>query len=256
MRFQVLSSGSKGNLTYIETDNTNILLDAGISKKEIVERSDIELSKIDAIFITHEHVDHVKYLEQLARFTGAPIYISELSFKKLYPKYIKTLDGLKVKFIEANKQIKINDLTVLSLNLQHDSDCCYGYIFVSNGKSLAYCTDTGFIPLPYIDILKKVDGLIIEANHDVEMLMNSARPWYLKNRILSIHGHMSNQICGEILNKIISAKKVKVVVLAHLSEECNTEELAMDTVIENIDSTYLPEFFIAKQHSALQIIEV
>ena len=102
MRFQVLSSGSKGNLTYIETDNTNILLDAGISKKEIVERSDIDLSKIDAIFVTHEHVDHVKYLEQLARFTGAPIYISELSFKKLYPKYIKTLDGLKVKFIEAN----------------------------------------------------------------------------------------------------------------------------------------------------------
>lgn len=256
MKFQVLASGSKGNLTFIQADNTNILLDAGISKNEILERSDIDLSCIDAIFITHEHIDHVKYIEQIARYTNAPIYISEVSFQKVFPKYIKSLDGLKIKFIEPNKQIKINNITVLTLNLQHDSECCYGYVFVSKGKSVAYCTDTGFIPLPYIDILKKVDGLIIEANHDVEMLMNSSRPWYLKQRILSIHGHMSNQICGEILNKIINAKKIKVVVLAHLSEECNTEEIAIDTVMNNIDSTYLPEFYIAKQKQALKLIEV
>lgn len=256
MKFQVLASGSKGNLTFIQSDNTNILIDAGISKNEILERSNIDLKHIDAIFVTHEHVDHVKYLEQIARYTNASIYISEASFQKVYPKYIRSLDGLKIKFIEPNKQIKINDIIVLSLNLQHDSDCCFGYIFVSNKKSIAYCTDTGFIPLPYIEVLKKVDGLIIEANHDVEMLMNSSRPWYLKQRILSIHGHMSNQICGEVLNKIISAKKVKIVVLAHLSEECNTEELAIDTVMNNIESDYLPEFYIAKQKQALEILEV
>lgn len=256
MRYQVLSSGSKGNLIFIQTKETNILLDAGISPKEIKNRSDINLQNIDAIFITHEHSDHVKYLEQLVKLTSATIYISELSFKQLYPKYIKSIEGLKVKFLQPNTQIKLKDVNVFTLNLQHDSACCYGYIFVSEKKSLAYCTDTGFIPLPYIELLKKVDSLIIEANHDVAMLQNSSRPWYLKNRILSINGHMSNKICGEILNKIINARKVKNVVLAHLSEECNTEELAIDTVLENIQCDYMPNFYIAKQKESLMVIEV
>ena len=256
MKFQVLASGSSGNLTFIETNEAKILLDAGISVKEIQKRSDIDLSSIDAIFITHEHSDHVKYIEQVAKITNAPIYVNELSFNKIISNYIKRKEGLKVKFIEANKKIKIKDLTILTLNLQHDAECCLGYIFIANNTSLAYVTDTGFIPVPYIDILKNVNGIIIEANHDVEMLMNSKRPWYLKNRILSIHGHMSNQICGEILNKIINEKKVKVVVLAHLSQECNTEEIAIDTVMANINSSYLPDFYIAKQNEPLKMLEI
>ena len=256
MLFQVVSSGSKGNLTYIKTSEANILIDAGISKNEILNRTNIDLNKIDAIFITHEHIDHVKFLEQLARLSGATIYVNESSFKDIYSRYIKNVDGLNIKFIEPNKQITIKDVKILTLNLQHDSKSCYGYIFVSNNKSVAYCTDTGFIPLPYIDLLKKVDSLIIESNHDVEMLMNSNRPWYLKNRILSINGHMSNQICGEVLNKILEGGMLKKVVLAHLSEECNTEEIAVDTVLSKIDCEELPEIYVAKQREALPIIEV
>ena len=130
------------------------------------------------------------------------------------------------------------------------------FIFVCNEKSIAYCTDTGFIPLPYIDILKKVDCFIVEANHDVEMLLQSDRSWYLKNRILSVKGHMSNKICGEVLNNILVSKKLKKVVLAHLSEECNEPELAVDTVLENIENEYIPEIYVAKQNEALPLLEV
>ena len=98
MLFQVLASGSKGNLTYIKTDQTSVLIDAGISIKEIVNRSDINLQEIEAIFVTHEHGDHVRYLESIARKTNATIYINEDSFKEIYPKYIKNIDGLTLTY--------------------------------------------------------------------------------------------------------------------------------------------------------------
>ena len=256
MYFQVIASGSKGDITYIKTKESSILVDAGISLKELTLRADIDLSKIDAIFITHEHVDHVKYIEKIARTTNAVIYVNEASFKHIFNKYIKTIEGLKVKFIKPNETVVIKDLKVMSINLQHDTECCYGYIFVSNNKSLAYCTDTGYIPVPYIELLKKVDAFIVEANHDVEMLLQSERPWVLKNRILSVNGHMSNKICGEILNNIITANKLTKVVLAHLSEECNTPEIAVDTVLELIESDNIPEIYVAKQHEALPLLEV
>ena len=255
MQFQVLSSDSKCNLTFIKTEQTSVLIDAGISAKEIKLRSNIDLKKIDAIFITHEHIDHVKYIEYIARLSDAVIYVNELSFKKMH-KYFKDLSGLKVKYIGPNQTIKLKDLKIVSLNLQHDSECCYGYIFVNNDKSIGYCTDTGYIPLPYIELLKNVNSLIIESNHDIEMLMNSNRPFYLKQRILSIKGHMSNKICGEVLNKLIKEGNIKNVVLAHLSEECNTEEVAIDTVLAQLESEMLPNFFVAKQWESLPLIEV
>lgn len=256
MKFQVIASGSKGNLTLVTASNTNILIDAGISIKEINSRIDFDLTKIDAIFITHEHIDHVKYVESIARNANAIIYVNEASFNKMKLKYFKKLDDLKIKFIKPNEQVVVKDIKVLSINLQHDVECCYGYIMVENNHSLAYCTDTGFIPLLYIELLKRVDSIIIESNHDVEMLLHSNRPWILKNRILSVKGHMSNKICGEVLNKIIEGGVLKNVVLAHLSEECNTEELAIDTVLENIESTLLPQIYVAKQWESLPMIEV
>lgn len=256
MNFQVISSGSKGNLTIINTNEQTIFIDAGISLKDIQSRIDYEIKNVDAIFITHEHIDHIKYIESIARYYDATIYINEDSFNKIKLKYFKDLNGLKFKFIKPNVQIKTNNLKILPINLQHDVECCYGYIIVENNKAMAYCTDTGFIPLPYVEMLKNVDSIIIEANHDVEMLLNSNRPWHLKNRILSVKGHMSNKICGEILNKILQGNRLNTIVLAHLSEECNTEELAVDTVLQNIEYEHIPEIYVAKQKEALPIIEV
>lgn len=256
MKFQVIGSGSKGNCTYVSDNNINILIDAGISIKEINSRTNIDLTNIEAIFITHEHIDHVKYIESIARLSNAIIYVNEKTFNKMILKYFKSLDGIKVKFIEPNKPFKLKDIKVMALNLQHDAENCYGYIFANKIQALGYCTDTGYIPVPYIDLLRKVNSLIIESNHDVEMLMESNRPWYLKNRILSVKGHMSNKICGELLNKILDDCKLEKIILAHLSEECNTEELAVDTVLENIDKDSIPEMYIAKQWIALPLLEV
>ena len=256
MKFQVIGSGSKGNCTYVSAGNVNILIDAGISVKEINSRTDINLKEIDAIFITHEHIDHVKYIESIARLSDAVIYANEKTFNKMILKYFKSLDGIKVKYIDANKPFKLSDIKVMALNLQHDAENCYGYIFASKTQVLGYCTDTGYIPVPYIDILRKVNSLIIESNHDVEMLMESNRPWYLKQRILSVKGHMSNKICGELLNKILDDCKLEKIVLAHLSEECNTEEIAVDTVLENIEKENIPQIFVAKQWVALPLLEV
>lgn len=256
MKFQVIGSGSKGNCTYISDDNINILIDAGISIKEISARTEIDVKKIDAIFITHEHIDHVKYIESIARLSNAIIYANEKTFNKMIMRYFKSLDGIKVKYIEPNKPFKLKDIKVMALNLQHDAENCYGYIFANKKQALGYCTDTGYIPIPYIDILRKVNSLIIESNHDIEMLMQSNRPWYLKNRILSIKGHMSNKICGELLNKILEDSKLEKIVLAHLSEECNKEEIAIDTVLENIEKENIPQIYVAKQWESLPILEV
>ena len=256
MRFQIISSGSKGNCTYIETEGTKILLDAGISMREISKRSEISLMDINAILITHEHSDHTSNLLTIAKKINATIYVEKETFEVIKRKNKNSFAGLKVCYIEGNKKYKINDLTFYTMLLSHDCSCCLGYIFINNNESLAYVTDTGFVSIPYINLLKKVDSLIIEANHDVEMLMESDREWYLKERILSIKGHMSNIICAEIVNKVLQTKKVNKIILAHISEECNDEKLAIDTVMNGIEGNYIPRIYVAYQRKALPILEV
>lgn len=258
MKFNVISSGSKGNITYVEHASTKILIDAGISLKEIKARTNINLQEIDAILVTHEHSDHVSNLINIAKETKANIYIDENSF-------VAFLNGngnrekakdLNFFFISANKKYQIKDIMVYTLLLNHDTASCLGFIFNSGEDSLAYITDTGFVPVPYISILQKVNALIIEANHDIELLNNSKRPYFLKERIFSVNGHMSNVICGQIVNNVLKSKKLKILVLAHLSEECNTEELAVDTVMSKIEGEYLPEIIVAKQYKATGIIDI
>ncbi len=256
MRFQVLSSGSAGNMTYIESKDTRLLLDAGISLKEIERRSDIDLSKLDGIIISHEHGDHISNLASIAKKAKCKVFISEASFKKMLVKYPKKYDKLNVAFIEENKKYKIKDINFMPLLLSHDAACCLGFVFVSDKESLAYITDTGFIPIPYYNILNRVNSLIIESNHDIEMLQNSDRDWSLKQRILSVHGHMSNVMCGEVLNKILKVNKLSNVVLAHLSQECNDEKIAVDTIMSLIEGDYIPKIYVAKQDDSIEMLDV
>lgn len=256
MKFNVLASGSKGNMTIIETNKTKVLVDVGISMREAKKRSGLELNDIDAIIISHEHTDHVKFLITFAKKNDAHIYIHRDSFEVVKRRFKEKIIGLKVKFIEENTKYIIKDLNFLTLKLSHDAASCLGFIFFDNNQSLGYVTDTGFLPIPYIELLKKVDCLIIEANHDVEMLHNSNRPWMLKERIFSVKGHMSNFICGQVLNQVIEAKKLKLAVLAHLSDECNDEEIAIDTIMEAIKIDYLPKIMVAKQNKPTGFLEV
>lgn len=256
MRYCILASGSKGNMTYIETDELRLLLDAGLSYKEMMRRSPIEINKIDAILLTHEHIDHVSGLITIAKRTGATIYATQETYESLLCRFKEKMEGLPVQIIQANRKYVLNDLQLFTLRLSHDSASCLGFIFSHHKKSLAYVTDTGFLPLPYLELLKKTQHLIIEANHDVEMLQQSARPWELKQRILSVRGHMSNIICGQIVNTLAQERILQQVILAHLSEECNTEVCAVDTVIGALTTDYLPHIKVARQHEALEMIEV
>ena len=256
MKFQVISSGSGGNITYIESDNTHILLDAGITLKELSSRVNIDLNNIDAVIITHDHGDHTRGLIPILHKTKAVLYINKDVLEYLVKQKHFDFSGIKVQYIENNKKYLIKDVSIFTMELSHDAINCNGFIFSNGKESLAYVTDTGLVPLVYMKLLAKVDTLIIEANHDIEMLNESDRPWFLKQRILSFKGHLSNITCGEVLNKLLEKKKISQVVLAHLSQECNKEEIAIDTVMSLIEGDYLPKFVIAKQFEALDLMDV
>lgn len=255
MKFQIIASGSKGNMTYIETKETKILIDAGISLKEAKNRVSYPLEQIDVIIITHNHSDHIKYLPTIARHTNAVVYIQKGSLDNA-PSAIKDkCEGMKFHYIEANKKYVFRDFIFFTLLLSHDVDCL-GLICSNNKKTLGYITDTGFLPIPYLDLLKKVDALVIESNHDIELLANSDRHWSLKERIFSIQGHMSNLVCSQIVREIVSARKVKTIILAHLSEDCNSEELAVDTVLSALDGEFIPQIMVAYQYQATEMVEL
>ena len=256
MKYQIIASGSKGNLVYIEAGGAKVLIDAGISFKQACMRFDLKNVQIDAILVTHEHSDHIGHLAMYLKKTKATLYVNEASFKEIVHKQGFDYKCYDIKFIEANKKYKIKDLVFMPLILSHDVANCFGYLFVYKKASLAYITDTGFIKTPYVTLLQNVKHLIIESNHDIQMLNESDRPRELKNRILSIQGHMSNVTCGEVLNKILASKKLECVTLAQLSEECNTPEIAIDTILEKIEGDYLPTIKVAKQHEALEVMEV
>ena len=260
MKFQVLASGSQGNMTYIESLSTKIIIDAGIALKEIDRRADIDLNAIDAILITHAHTDHVKSLMPLLRKTKAVMYVNKDTFEEMKSKYHYDFSGFRIQFIENNKQYKIGDFGIYIMELSHDCANCNGFIFVHNSgdtkTSLAYIADTGLVPLRYMPMLNRVDTLILESNHDIQMLMESDRPWLLKQRILSIEGHLSNITCGEVLNKILEENKnLKLVVIAHISRECNNEKVAIDTILDCIKGDYIPKIVFAKQDEASIIFD-
>ncbi|NLM32650.1 MAG: MBL fold metallo-hydrolase [Acholeplasmataceae bacterium] len=256
MKFCVLASGSKGNLTYIETNNTKILIDAGISYQEAKRRAqskNIDFDEIQAIFITHEHYDHVAYLPTFLKRTQATLYINKKSLIKMNGQILEKLNGHKVRFLEADQSITINDIEITPLLLSHDSANCFGFHFVSPTHKLTYVVDTGFVPLKYFELLSKSDAFIIESNHDIEMLHESNRPIELKRRILSSSGHMSNRICSQIIKAVINSKN-QYVVLAHLSEEVNTEEIALQTLFSMVALPKNTKILVAKQYEPLDLI--
>ena len=252
MKVSVLSSGSKGNTTYIETKETRILIDAGNSSKYIIEKLqelDVDPSTIDAILITHVHSDHIKGLQVLIKKIKCPVYIT----KKMYP-YLDFLTNYC--FIEK-ETINIKDIEINVIKTSHDTEDSVGYIVNNNNKSVVYITDTGYINKKYYDLLTNRTIYIFESNHDIEMLNNGRYPFELRQRILSDKGHLSNYDSAKYLSKFIG-KDTKEIILAHLSEENNTEELALKTLNERLlkeDITF-NKIIIARQNEKTELINV
>lgn len=252
MRVSVLSSGSKGNTTYIETKETKILIDAGNSSKYILDKlNELEINpkEIDAILITHVHVDHVKGLPVLLKRINPCVYMTD----KMHP----YLDYVENYVIIDNDCIKIKDLVINVIKTSHDTEDSVGYIVNNEDKSIVYITDTGYINQRYFEILKNRDIYILESNHDIDMLNNSKYPFELRKRILSDKGHLSNYDSAKYLAKFIG-DKTKYILLAHLSEENNTKELAYSTLNERLDKEkiHVDKIIIASQNKETELINI
>ena len=252
MKICVLSSGSKGNTTYIESKKAKILIDCGNSCKYVLTKLaelGVYPSDLDAILITHVHSDHVKGLQIFSKQVGTMVYMTEKMFP--YLDYVKNYT-----FIDSNN-FKIKDMDIEVIKTSHDAEDSVGYIVNNDDKAVVYITDTGYINKKYFDILKNRDVYIFESNHDVEMLNNGRYPFELRKRILSDKGHLSNYDSAKYLASFIG-DRTKKIILAHLSEENNTEELAMSTINDRLKKEKIDfdNIIIARQNEETELINI
>ena len=251
MRVSVLSSGSKGNTTYIESKNAKILIDVGNTAKYIKEKLEdigVEPEELDAVLITHTHIDHVKGLKIFEKKYNIPVYLTDIM--------LKSLDFID-KYVLLDDEFDIKDIHINSIKTSHDAPDSRGYVLSSENKSVVYITDTGYINKKYFDILKNRNLYIMESNHDVEMLNNGNYPFSLRQRILSDKGHLSNYDSAKYLCSFIG-DNTKYVLLAHLSEDNNTEELAYETLVSrmNKNNIHINNIIITKQNKETELISI
>lgn len=233
MRFSVLASGSKGNACYIETENTRLLIDAGISCRELISRLELvglAASRLDAIIITHEHSDHVKGAGPISRKFNSTVYSNFSTMCRCSKILGNTIVNDQLR---TGESLVVNDITVETFSKDHDAVDPIGLIISSNGSRLGILTDVGK-STPYLeDALQGCTGVLLEFNHDAEMLENGPYPYYLKKRIKGSKGHLSNDQAGVLLGRL-SHRRLKHVVLAHLSEVNNTPEKALSKARESL----------------------
>lgn len=233
MIFCSLYSGSSGNSIFVANENTRILIDAGLPGKSIeaaLKEIDENPTMIDAIFITHEHSDHIKGVGVLSRKYDIPIYTNEATWKAMSHCIGKVKDH-NIKIIEKRSVTTIKDIDVVSFNIPHDAAGPMGYTLNSKGKKVSVATDLGTFTEEVKYNIKDSDVILLESNHDVQMLKYGPYPYPLKRRVLSEIGHLSNDACGEALVGINDESKARKVILGHLSNTNNYPELAYQTVI-------------------------
>ncbi|MBF0715891.1 MBL fold metallo-hydrolase [Gemelliphila palaticanis] len=228
MKISVLASGSTGNSIYIENKNKKILVDAGVTGKKVEENLkniNVNVDEIDAILVTHEHIDHIKGVGVLSRKYKIPIYANKLTWENMNLGKIDT--DLKFHF-EKETLITIDDLEIRSFGVSHDAANPQFYTFEDGDKKISILTDTGYISEKMADYIKNSNALVYESNHEENILLSCSYPWKTKQRILSDLGHLSNNDAANYLPKIIG-DKTKYIYLAHLSKENNTKQLARMT---------------------------
>ncbi len=251
MKVKTIASGSKGNCSIVLCNKTNLIIDMGISYltlKRSLEENSLSFNDITGILITHSHKDHTKGLLSLIKHTKIKVYIPE----KMYDELKEIVPKERCVFITDN--FNINDVEIELIHTSHDTASSVGYIITFNNKSLVYVTDTGYINRKYLAKMTEKDIYIIESNHDEIMLMDGPYPRFLKERVISDKGHLSNKTTAKYLKKIIG-KNTKYILLAHLSETNNTEELALNTTKEEINNQNI-EVLVAKQNEESPMIEV
>lgn len=236
LRLCVLASGSAGNCTYIETDHDALLIDAGLSAKETLRRLlslNLDPAKIRAICITHEHSDHIRGVPRLHKLLQVPLYANSATAHA-----VKDTTLADWHCITNGSDFRIGDFDIRPFSLPHDAYDPVGYRVACGSIRIGIATDLG-IPTALIrETLRGCHALVLEANHDEDLLRDSPRPWRLKQRILGSQGHLSNATAADLLAEI-AGDTLQEVFLAHLSQECNREELALTTVRNRLNAAGL-----------------
>jgi phosphoribosyl 1,2-cyclic phosphodiesterase len=231
LRFTILASGSTGNAVLVEHKEVKLLVDAGLSMKKIEEllmQRNRRANEISAILVTHEHSDHIKGVGAMARKYDIPIYANEQTWHAMEAQ-IGEIRWERRKVMGTGDHIDFDLLRIESFPLSHDAAEPMGYCFQHGEYKLSLATDLGYVSPRVKEKIADSDVLILESNHDTEMLRIGRYPWNIKRRILSDMGHLSNEAAGEALCEIIS-NKLKRVYLAHLSQDHNMLDLARLTV--------------------------
>lgn len=246
--FCPLASGSKGNALLLGTERTKILIDAGLSFKQLKERLetlDVDVASLDAVVITHEHSDHIKGLEVLAKQLNIPV-LANTDTAKAICEQVKT--PLKFKIFSTGEMFTFGDITLHPFSIQHDTVDPVAFTARLAGKKIGICADLGCVTTLVKMHLKECDALYLESNHEPSMVHASSRPLVYKQRVLGRQGHLSNQSCAELLKELYH-QQLKHIYLAHLSEECNNPAVALKRTQESLDP-YLHELSvnIALQH--------
>ena len=254
MLVSVLASGSKGNSTLIQTKTANFLIDAGSNAKNINEKlkeNNLSLKDINYILISHTHADHTSALKVITNKYKPTIILSELMYNDL--PFLKNYDN--VMFLKDN--IVLDNVIIENIKTSHDASDSRGYIITEGSSSIVQITDTGYLNQKYFDKLKNKNLYIMESNHNLEMLMNGRYPKWLKARVASDVGHLSNESSAFYLSKLIG-NNTKKVILAHLSEENNTPELALQTLRNELIQNHIEftNYETAKQNEKTEAVEV
>ena len=267
MRVSILASGSSGNLTLLETERTRILVDAGLGKRETLARLAAvgrDIDRLDAVLITHEHSDHCNGLPQVLGLWKSPLYVTEptmSALRRILPEtFEKRLRG--VESIQAGQHFAIGDIDVHAFAIPHDAVDPIGFTFRTNGAKASICTDLGYMPELVKVHLRESDCLILESNHDLDMLKVGPYPWVVKQRVLSRTGHLSNHAVSEYLADADGFdSRARYLVLAHISQENNNPDLARLSAEEALsrrpaETAFAGELLVASQHVPLKPLEL
>lgn len=264
MKMCSIASGSSGNCIYVGTEATHLLVDVGISCKKTIEglnKLGLTGRDLDGILITHEHADHISGLGVLSRKFGIPIYATAGTIDAIKNTgSLGEIDASLFCEVAADEKMILKDITVNPMKISHDAAQPVAYRFQYGSSRMAVVTDLGTYDEYTVESLKGMDVLMLEANHDINMLQVGPYPYYLKQRILGKRGHLSNELSGRLLSRILN-DNLKAVFLGHLSKENNLAELAYETVrleITMSENEYKADDFpiyVAKRSELSQAIE-
>ena len=268
LRVSILASGSSGNITLLETERTRLLVDCGLGKRETLARlaaSGLEVDRIDGILITHEHSDHCNGLPQMLGLWKAPLYVTELTMAALQrclpETFGKRLRGVET--IQPGQRFSVGDIEVHAFAIPHDAADPIGFTFKSNGSKMALVTDLGYMPELVKVHLRGADCLMLESNHDLDMLKVGPYPWVVKQRVLSRTGHLSNHAVSEYLSDAECGfdALARYLVLGHISQENNNPDVVRISAEEALrrrpaESAFAGELLIASQDTPLKTLQL